>query len=316
MKILTYDEVDHDQVFHLHMSAFGDTLDEARVRTMIKRDRRVPDYFALYAIEGKEVLGLVCPWRIETRTREGVESVLGFDDIATKVDRARSGIATSLMQRAEEMAVGEGVRFSWLVTSAHLVAHNLYVKRGYFEATCIPHSLKRIDSRKKRPRSLTLRPYRSSDGSALDRLHQKYVRDGLGFTERQERTIDVRLATRHLSRNQVKVAVRSRKIVGYLVLRMQEKTPNVREIVAPAERNFKGMLAGIEAASSSGYAMAWCIFPERQRARFWRAGYPVSETDWWRILARPLDRNISIEEMRHLYGLDDGSFTMMGLDVF
>jgi GNAT superfamily N-acetyltransferase len=116
MRILTYDEVDHDQVLVMHMSGFGWPLTEERARAMATRDKRIWKPFGLYAVRGDKVLGQVIPFRIPMRSTEGVEDQLGVAEVVTATDETRKGVATALMARVEEMAVNEGMRTSWLMT--------------------------------------------------------------------------------------------------------------------------------------------------------------------------------------------------------
>jgi len=57
MKTLEYDEVDGQQVLELNLICFGWLLSPDQVKLIRKLDKkRVPNYFALYAVEKEEVL--------------------------------------------------------------------------------------------------------------------------------------------------------------------------------------------------------------------------------------------------------------------
>ena len=75
MKIREYDEVDEQQVLDLNLGCFGWFLPPKRVKKLRRLDPRIPDYFALYAVEGDEILSQVGAVTLDTQTTSGVEKL-------------------------------------------------------------------------------------------------------------------------------------------------------------------------------------------------------------------------------------------------
>jgi len=316
MKILTYDEVDHDQVFKLHLSAFGYPLTEERVRIKVERDFRVSKHFGFYAVKGEKVVGQVIAMKIPTRTREGVEKVLGVAEVAVVADERRKGIASELMWRVEEMAVEEGMRFSWLITAAHLVAHGMYNKLGYYEMISFIRGFHKIPKKQVKPKGIKFRNYRKSDSETLAGLHKDYLKGSLGFTERQHDLLELLLALKVLSKNDIRVAMNGGEVVGYTVFQKRQGIPSFMEVVARKASDFNSIVRTIESDHKGSLASASSLVQKRQRDRFVRLGYQTDPASWYVLMAKPLVKGISKIELEKMYGFDDGSFTFMSLDGF
>ncbi len=316
MKILTYEEVDHDQVLELHLSAFGWPLTEDRVRAKIEHDDRAPKDFALYAVKGLKVLGQVFALRIPTVTRAGVEVVMGVAEVATAPDEVRKGIATTLMRRVEEMAVEEGLRFCWLLTGAHLVAHEMYLKLGYHNMSSFPRGFRRVPMKIAAPTELELRKYRKSDRDTIADAYDNHMAGSIGFTKRQRNHLEMLVDTKFLQKDDIKVATRGGSIVGYTVRHARLGMFSITEVISRNASNFRSIVRAIEAENKGALAIASSLINMEQRERFEGLGYRISPTHWYRLMAKPLDNKISRQEMKRLYGVDDGNFTFMSLDGF
>ena len=101
MKILEYDEVDGQQVLELNLICFGWLLSPDQVKLIRKVDKkRVPNYFALYAVEKEEVLSQVGVVRVDTKCVHGVEKIGFIWGVCTKPSEARRGLAKKLTEEA------------------------------------------------------------------------------------------------------------------------------------------------------------------------------------------------------------------------
>lgn len=316
MRFLAYDEVDHDQVLQLHMAGFGWPLTEERMRLKVKYDERAPKGFAFYAVNGKKVLGQVFALRIPNKTREGIEDVLGLAEVATAPGEARKGVATALMKRAEEMATEDGLRFSWLLTGRHLVAHALYRKLGYRDMTTFPRGFRHIPKKLEKPRGIELKPYKKTYSKRMTAIHDEYVKGGFGFTERQDDFFEMHIATEQVDKASIKVARRGGEVIGYVVSHSRHGFPVFVEVVAMDESGFKAIVRTVEARHKGSLSMTASLVWTKQRHRFEALGYKINPVHWFALMAKPLERGISEDEMDRLYGFDEGRFVFLSMDGF
>jgi len=316
MRFLTYDEVDHDQVLQLHMAGFGWPLTEERMRLKVKHDERAPKGFAFYAVKGKKVLGQIFALRIPNTTRDGIEDVLGLAEVATTPGEARRGVATALMRRAEEVATEDGLRFSWLLTGRHLVAHALYRKLGYHEMTTFPRGFRHIPKRLDKPGGIELKPYRKAYSKRMTAIHDDYVDGGFGFTERQDNFFEMHIATEQIDKGNIKVARRGEEIVGFVVSHNRQGFPVFLEVAALDESDFKSIVRTVEAGHKGSLSMTASLVWKKQRQRFEALGYKINPIHWYTLMAKPLGRGMSRDEMDRLYGFDEGRFVFLSMDGF
>ena len=316
MKILTYDEVDHDQALLIHLSGFGWALTEEHVKAMVEHDARIWKPFGIYAVDKGRVLGQIVPFRIPTRTRDGVEDVLGVAEVVTAPGEAQKGIATFLMRRVEEMGVEEGMRTSWLMTGRHLVAHHLYDKMGYFSVSSFPRGMKRLRRTGAKPRGVKISDFRKADQRRLSELYREHVAGGYGFTERQWNFLDFPLAAHVFAKDSIKVARRGKEIIGYSIIRGGPGMLSLVEVVAPKLSDFRAIVRSMESRRKGALALAGSLIWERQREKFRSLGYKISPVHWYRLMAKPLRKGFSRRQIEHAYGIDDGRFVFMALDGF
>jgi len=316
MKILTYDEVDHDQVLIMHMSGFGWPLTEERARTMAEHDKRLWKLFGIYAVRGDKVLGQIIPFRLRLRSTEGLADQLGVAEVVTAPDETRKGVATALMNRIEELGIEAGMETSWLMTGEHLVAHNLYKKLGYFNVSMFPRGFKRIAKRRAKRDEIKLRQYRKSDCRKLSGIHKEYLKGSLGFTERQWDFLEVGIATQQLGKDSIKVATRVGMTIGYAVSSPRDGVAFIMEVAATEEQDIEAIVTALEAQYKGSLIVGSSLVWKKQRDRFASLGYQIRPTHWYRLMAKPLEKGMSRRELEHLYGLDDGRFAFMSLDGF
>jgi len=316
MKILTYDEVDHDQVLVMHMSGFGWPLTEARAKAMAEHDKRLWKLFGIYAVSRDKVLGQIIPFTLRLRSTEGLADQLGVAEVVTAPDETRKGIATALMNRIEELGIEAGMRTSWLMTGEHLVAHNLYRKLGYFNVSTFPRGFKRVPKKQPRHDEINLRQYRKSDCRKLSGIYEEYLRGSLGFTKRQWDFLEVGIATQQLGKDAVKVATRAGKTVGYAVSGPRDGVAFIMEVVAPRERDFAAIVSALEGKYKGSLVVGSSLVWKKQRDRFASLGYQIRPIHWYRLMAKPLEKGMSRGDLEQLYGLDDGRFAFMSLDGF
>jgi len=105
MQIRWYDEVDAHDVFRLNLAAFGHGLSEDWVRLARRRDPRVSDGYAIYAVEGPKPVAQVIPERMPVRLMSGPEVVGAVAGVCGHPGVWGRRYAAKLMERAGEQAV-------------------------------------------------------------------------------------------------------------------------------------------------------------------------------------------------------------------
>ncbi|MCK4455163.1 MAG: GNAT family N-acetyltransferase, partial [Thermoplasmata archaeon] len=199
MTIASYDEADHDEVLAMNLQAFGWPITEAAVKRYLKHDERWMDIIGVYAIERGKTIGQVLPLKIRTKTSEGEETVGGIAGVTVTPNKARKGIATSLMKAAHDILRENDIRISFLLTTEFLVAYGLYRKLGYFDASSFSAAQKLVKVARK-PKDVVLRPYRKKDWRRTDRIYRHGTRRLLGFVVRERAFLNKKIDTSPLTR--------------------------------------------------------------------------------------------------------------------
>lgn len=312
MKIVSYDEADHEDVLEMNLHAFGWPMTERTVKKYLKHDERWLDGVGVYANEQGRTIAQVLPLKIRTRTREGNEIVGGIAGVTVIPDRARRGIATALMKAAHEIFRENDIRISYLLTAESLVAYGLYEKLGYVDVVTFGGVQKFIKAPRK-PKGLELRPYLKKDWEITDEIYSRSVRRLLGFVVRQPAFLNMKIDTTPLSRKNIFLA--DDKEEGYVVMSPAEDYVILREIMCPAERAFNRIMASVEGEAAQKHIVIYLLISKLLLSRFAKRGYRMNRKTWGRVMAAPLVRGIPKGELHKLYDFD-GAFFISGLDTF
>ena len=183
IQILTYDQVDPLEVWHLNQVALEYSLTPERAALIRRLDPRPFPFFALYAAVDGVLAGQVCVYRLPVVTVDGPEEMGGISAVCTHPDYARQGIAARLMEEAHAHIRQAGMRFSTLGTSSHRGAYHLYRSLGYEDAARLGMA---TASRETAVRlgSLTARQTQPGEISLADDFYQRLAPGKIGFTRR------------------------------------------------------------------------------------------------------------------------------------
>ncbi|MCI4317218.1 MAG: GNAT family N-acetyltransferase [Thermoplasmata archaeon] len=123
----------------------GDFPQDAR---FIRRFRRLglttSDYFAVYAVEGEQVLAKVETFLPIFRSGDRSYPVVGLADVATRPDALGRGLATALIGEVHRRESRAGRRWSFLWTHVSWQAHRLYERLGYVDVYSPPVALRHL----------------------------------------------------------------------------------------------------------------------------------------------------------------------------
>ena len=302
MKILTYQELkDKDALLPLMEQAFGWPFDQQEFDRKIRIDPRLREScVGLCAIDEGTVVGYVGIMDLTTRTLEGtVEKTGGIYGVATLPGHTRQGVCRTLLNSAHERLNEKHYRFSILVTSPTIVAHDLYTKLGYFDVTSFPGAYKVVATTKNKEK-----PQRGTklDFGRMLEIYGKYVKDKTGFVLRDEACMKMLAKNLKISPGDCIITDR-----GYAILKKDMKRLRVREIAAYDEKEMHRLLRLIEnKAENLIYARA-VLDPKLQRA-YRSHGYSVLRAGHCVLMAKELtDTSFSDEygARFHMSDLDD-----------
>jgi ribosomal protein S18 acetylase RimI-like enzyme len=314
VKIRTYDEVDAEEVFLLNHLAFGVHRGPEFIAKRRRLDKRYSDHYGIYAVEGGRVLGQVLEMRIPTMTREGPEIVGGIAGVATHPAASRRGIARTLLEATHGSLKEDGLTLSFLLTD-NMAAHGLYTSLGYRDVSFLPRAVKRVKV-KRPPRATRLRKARRRDLPRLDAIHDLFVKGLLGFTQRQDRFFERRTKSERMFLGGVWVLEKDARVVGYAVSRQRHHVLDCWEVAAASARDYGALLSQMEARKD---VVRVTVFPSgiaRDHARLAKRGYALEPVSYQRVMAADLTGERGVDEIRHLYGVDEGRFCLLGEDDF
>jgi predicted acetyltransferase len=313
---VTYDEVDPEQALMLDLFCFGWPMTPQTARYLRKYDRRYSKYFGLYALndEGRAV-SQVLVLHIQTRTKNGKELVGGIQGVGTLPRYSRQGYSIALMTRAHELLAEAGIRISFLLTSASLVAHEMYQKLGYSTIASFQRGIRAVE-RTHSKRLLTLKRYEPKHAAAVDRLFTRQTEGSLGFVYRQPKYLTImRKAYPNLA-ERTSVAIAKGRVVGYVCANSESGCTNIDELVALDDDVKRLILMELERKFKPKYLFVSNLIDSELTRFYEQDGFTIQGPGWGRVMAMGIDRSISTREITDLYGVNERCFTLYSVDNF
>jgi ribosomal protein S18 acetylase RimI-like enzyme len=312
MKILEYDEVDGQQVLELSITCFGWFLGPNEVKTIRRVDERVPDYFALYAVEKEEILSQVGVVTLETQCDYGVEKVGFIWGVCTKSNAARKGVAGKLMEEAHARLAAEGIRYSFLGTGKSLVAYNLYKKLGYEDFISMERMLMVSKNKKQNDVAFSI----SKENKTIVDLFREYSKDLLGFIKRPNNFLEVRKAWSWMPYDTVGVFSVDEEPVGYLVASREGKNLKIRELCCPKVEDFQRCVAALELEFDLDSVLYDSNMGTHGLEAIRKSGFKVLQGSWGVLMVKDLKEAHTISDIRRSYGVDGARFHMTSIDEY
>ena len=216
-------------------------------------DDRYTREFGIFAVtkEGTVASGHLL-MRISTQTTKGRLEVGGISAVSTRPDFARSGLMTSVTNKAHEYFRELDLEYSVLTTSRRLGAMTLYQQLDYHE---ISHSMVTVKY-PNQPRTPTLedvrvRAFSETDVANIDRVYRRAVEGSTGFIYRPRNFLKARDYTKGLQikpRENMRLVERGDSVTGYAYW---ESNPTTSDALDP--RRSQATRAG--SAESSAITM-------------------------------------------------------------
>lgn len=315
MKILEYDEVDGQQVLELNLIAFGWFLSPEQVAIIRRADNtRVPDYFALYAVEKEKVLSQVGVVTVDTKTSFGSEKVGFIWGVCTRPKSARKGYAKKLINEAQRRLAEDDIRHSFLGTGKSLVAYDLYDKLGYMDFMTLDRGLRICNKTEEEGLDVT---YSSSvRNEIIVELFAKYSKDLLGFVERPNNFLDVRKAWSWMPYNLIGAFKEGSKPIGYIVASTEGKIVRIRELCCPKIEDIGKCITAFENKFKPDYLLLDGITGSILRGVFSKSGFKIFTDSWGILMVKDLSDKHSIKQIRNIYGVEEEKFSMTPIDEY
>ncbi len=314
MQIRSLDEIDPGDAFRLGAAAFGHAFAESEMRRIYRRDPRYAYGPPVYAVEHGRVLAQVVPMRFPVRLRTGVEAVGGLQGVCSLPAVWGRGYARRLIESVHDMFRDDGLRIAALTTSRNIRGYGVYKTLGYVDLAPFYLGTKAIPRNRTPPSGLVIRPAKSADLPRIHELYRAAVRGLLGWTERSGVELPAAFRTFAWVRGRYQVAVRRRRMVGYLRSR-PDSAALMEEVVAPTDADFRAVVAAMEGKARGRVATSGWITCRRDRTRFDRLGYRmdrISDT----TMAVALTRGVRTRDLPALFGGTSGRFIQYPTDDF
>ncbi|MFW6038746.1 MAG: GNAT family N-acetyltransferase [Candidatus Saliniplasma sp.] len=299
MEIVTYEDVDDDQMTELTLTCFNHPYSKQHVIDMIEADQRVPRWGGeLYAKEDEKVLGTVGLLFPKVKTKEGTETVGGIRNVCTRPSASRRGVSTKLLNRAHEMMEEKDVRFSFLMTDRSNVAHNLYEKFGYRDILAYPSAYKKIKSNGENE-EIELKE--EEDPEYIRKTYLKSVEGLTGLVVREKDFWEMANARGWPENKNVRIAYKDGKRIGYLMLKGGRDQVICEEIAVEDEKDLPILLKKVENNYDKEYFVIKFVNPNYVDILS-NYGFNYYDDRWGVVMVKDFDKNP--EETLELLGYE------------
>jgi GNAT superfamily N-acetyltransferase len=315
MKILTYDEVDPYDVYRVCMSSFGWAITEKEVRTVLRKDPRYLDFYAVYAVEGGKPLAQVVPMKMPVHLTTGVTEVGGLQAVCSHPSVWGKGYARRLIQHTHDIFRGIDLEISTLTTSRNIRGYHVYKSLGYRDLGPFLRGLRRVPKDRSRPSGIRLRKAKRSDLPDIQHLFEEYTKGDFGWTRRIPEALPTAVALSPKLLGYYRMLVREQESVGYLRTRPSANV-NIEDLIAPDFHDFSDAVALIECTLRGKTVSIMWITSGEDKRRFLKLGYdldgPIGDT----TMAVPLGRGVRARDIPALFGVTKDRFAHYPTDAF
>ncbi len=296
MDIVDHHEIPDSKLTELSLACFGHTHSKKRLANMVEADKRLPEWGGeLYAVEEDRVLGVVGLLYPKARTKDGVIEVGGIRHVCCRPSASRKGVAKKLIKKAHEI-LAEKVRYSFLMTSASGVAHELYKKLGYEDIYVPPKAFKKADKLKS-----DVRFKQENDPGYVRSVYLDTVKDLRGLVIRERDYWDMAKARGWPRNEHVKIAYEEGKRIGYAMLYSSRDRLSVEEIGAE-EKFLPKILKGLESLTDRDHIVLSYVNP-KDKEKIEERGYRWTQDLWARVMVK--DLNDEDSDMSEKFGIPE-----------
>jgi len=312
MRIAEYDDIDPAQMTALNNVAFGWHPSEESVRRIRRLDPHVPDFFALYAMDGERAVGQVGAVAVPVETTEG-RLDLGFIwGVCTRPLSAKRGIATGLMLESHRRLKRLGVRYCVLGTNRSFVAYEMYRKLGYRDLRPFLRGIWKPTGGAARDIS-----FASSRGAApVIASHRKYCKGLLGFVHRPVDFMKVRNLWFISQLNLAGIFRRGPRPVGHVLGSRDRRSVKVFELACPDPRDIPACVRALARRFRPKF-MEYIGFARKAEAEGLVAGgFSDLEESWGTLMAVDLEDKGGFGRLGELLDIGSDRFQISEMDCY
>ena len=320
MKLVTYDELPESSDSGravVQMAAFGGFPPRRTIEAWRRRSSRIADYVGVFAVDRGEVVGQAFVERFPYTFPHATETIAGIAGVATRLDRARTGLARKILVEIHRREREAGIAYATLWTNRSWGAHRLYDDLGYRDIYVPPMAV-RVGPPARQPRARSrVRPGRPDDAEAMDELHDRFGAARWGFAHREHGINRLVVRTRELRpKEQVLVAVADGRPVGYATVDSTPFRTHCGELVASSERVRDRLVSAVEARAGTGVVAFRDGVVDTMGARFLRRGYAVATAGWVVLMGMPFSGPRNRAAVLREFGADSAKFLCFSGDRF
>lgn len=313
MKILEYGQVDPLEVLHLNLLCLDFPLTPERAAMIHQQDPRVFPFFCVYAQVDGVVAGQVGVFRLPVVSSTGADEVGGVWAVSTHPSYAGQGIALGLLEEAHARMRTAGLRFSTLGTDRYRVAHRLYEKLGYENVHSSPSVIGR---RETLPTAIELRAERAgSDRLPLaDQLFEQIAGSYLGFARRHSPFFPFLERREYLSGQDLWLLWRNDELVGYATTFTSKSVLRVANLLLLDAIDPVEAVAAVAQEGDARYVQITVDRPGDTVA-YRQAGLRLADTMWGTFMVKSLEKGVTVDDFRRLYGVGTDRFLISSMDI-
>jgi GNAT superfamily N-acetyltransferase len=228
VEILAYSELKQkDSLLPLLEQAFWWPFNPAKYEKRIRTDPRLRDgSVGFCAVKEGKAVGFVGVMDLTLRTISGTEErVGGIYAVATHPEYTRRGISAALLAHSHKYFTERGYRFSLLTTSHTIIAHDFYVRLGYFDVA--PFQSAYLGARTKGQKALKHKSSTKPDYARTLELFRRCVKGRTGFAMRDKEYHRMLLKLWNVSG---KDCIMTEE--GYVIFKKEKESVYIGELVA------------------------------------------------------------------------------------
>lgn len=283
MRIVDYDGLrSKNELFPLFDQAFKWPFNPTEFEQTIKADPRLRNSPIGYAaVENNHIVGFVGVMDIATRTIDGSEEkVGGIWGVVTHPAYARRGISKALLQRSHGYFKEKDYQFAFLNTGKSLVAYALYKKLDYKDVRVYPSAYKLIKEPEKQAKMISRKV--KLNWNKILRIYNQATKNRTGFIGRTKQYLET-LEKRQRIHPEKSIVTDE----GYVLLREDEKSLIVLEIIASTKEKISELITQIEKkAARAETVIDRAVLDENIQEAYRSQGYMVLKDSYNLLMAK------------------------------
>lgn len=310
MKILHYDEVDPLGVLQLNLLALDFALTPEHASHIRRTDPRPFPFFAIYAVEKKQVLGQVGVFRLPMISTEGREDVGGVWAVSTHPHNAGQGVASILLKEAHSRMLESGIRFSTLGTNRFRTAYRLYQRHGYEDMHVLASALGRWETAHQ-PTRLCAIPATTDGYDLIEAIYNDIAVNYLGFAWRHTPFAMLR---DKVNIEDLWILRKNGDYAGYAIARLEKNMLNISNVFLRQEISVVEAVAAVANEIQSWYVRVSLSRPS-EISNLRNSGFQIAHPTWGAFMLKPLVPEVTVENARQLFGIGTDRFLISWMDM-